>query len=128
METIARFSTPVEARIAWSRLDAAGIPAFVADEHTINMQWLYSDALGGVRLQVPAEWADRARELLASEAQLPEVPPEQPGEPRCPHCGGREFGPGTRGRRMAFLTWLLAGLPLWPVRRQRRCRGCGALL
>ncbi|OVZ14779.1 hypothetical protein CDO47_30295, partial [Pseudomonas aeruginosa] len=24
-----------------------------ADEHTINMQWLYSNALGGVRLQVP---------------------------------------------------------------------------
>ena len=37
---VARFSLPYEAQIRAS-LDAAGIPAFIADEHTINMNWLY---------------------------------------------------------------------------------------
>ena len=43
MVTIATFSFPYEAQIARAKLDSEGIPATVADEHTINMQWLYSN-------------------------------------------------------------------------------------
>ena len=46
LKTIATYSFPYEAQIARARLDSEGIPAFVADEQTINMQWLYSNALG----------------------------------------------------------------------------------
>jgi hypothetical protein len=62
--TIARYSTPHEAQLAKSVLDAAGILAFVADEHTITMNWLYSNALGGVKLQVPASLASEAEAVL----------------------------------------------------------------
>lgn len=62
--TIASYSMPYEAHIAKSRLDSEGIPAFMADEHTINMQWLYSNALGGVKLQVPEPYAEAAIEIL----------------------------------------------------------------
>ena len=48
MITVARFSFPHEAYIAKASLEAAGIDSFIADEHTINMQWLYSNAMGGV--------------------------------------------------------------------------------
>jgi hypothetical protein len=65
--TIARFSFPFEAQIAKSKLEAMGIPAFVADEHTINMDWLYSNAMGGVRLQVLQEQAAAAIELLKED-------------------------------------------------------------
>ncbi|MCU4386420.1 DUF2007 domain-containing protein [Acinetobacter haemolyticus] len=47
------FSFPYEAQIAKTQLEAAGIPAQIENEHTINMNWLYSNALGGVRLLVP---------------------------------------------------------------------------
>ena len=67
LTTIGRFSHPLEAQIARARLEAAGIPAFVADEHTINMQWLYSNALGGVRLQVPMVCREDAVALLATD-------------------------------------------------------------
>lgn len=51
--TIGRYNTPYEANMVKSLLESAGIPAFVADEHIIGMNWLYSNALGGVKVQVP---------------------------------------------------------------------------
>ncbi|MGG4603753.1 DUF2007 domain-containing protein [Paenalcaligenes sp. Me131] len=63
--TISRYSFPHEAYVARALLESEGIPVFLADEHTITMQWLYSNALGGVRLQVPETFAARAVELLA---------------------------------------------------------------
>lgn len=67
MITIARFDNPVTANIAKARLDAAGIPALLADEHTVSMNWLLSNAIGGVRLQVPDEYAVRAMDLLEED-------------------------------------------------------------
>jgi len=61
---VARFSFPLDANIAKSNLQSVGIPAFIADEHTVNMQWLYSNAMGGVRLFVPAEHLEEAKEIL----------------------------------------------------------------
>jgi hypothetical protein len=67
LKTIARYSFPYEAQIARAKLDSEGIPAYIADEHTINMQWFYSDALGGVKLQVPETYAQQALELLSED-------------------------------------------------------------
>ncbi len=65
--TIARYSWPYEADLAKAHLQAAGIMAFVTDEFLVNLNWLYSNAVGGVRLQVPEEDADAARELLKQD-------------------------------------------------------------
>ncbi|WP_456445070.1 putative signal transducing protein [Thiolapillus sp.] len=62
--TISSFSLPHEANIAKATLESAGIPAFLADEHTIGMNWFYSNALGGVKLKVPQSFVDEAKELL----------------------------------------------------------------
>jgi predicted nucleic acid-binding protein len=48
MATVSTFSKPEEAHLLRSRLEAAGIPAFVRDELTIQMNWLYSMAAGPV--------------------------------------------------------------------------------
>ncbi|ROU02173.1 DUF2007 domain-containing protein [Marinobacter sp. R17] len=62
--TVARYSLPFEAHMARARLDSEGIESMVVDEHTIGMQWLFSDAMGGVRLQVDEALEDRARAIL----------------------------------------------------------------
>lgn len=41
------FSFPYEAQIAKTQLEAFGIPVYIENEHTINMDWFYSNALGG---------------------------------------------------------------------------------
>ena len=71
---IASFTTVGEAEAARSALDAAGIPCRIGDENTISIDWLYSNALGGVKLLVDEEDRDDALEVLR---QTPEdAPPE----------------------------------------------------
>ena len=62
--TVANFSHPTEADpvVAW--LESEGIECFVTNEHTITMNWLYSNAIGGVGVQVKAADVERANEIL----------------------------------------------------------------
>jgi len=65
--TIARYSQSVDAYLAKTRLDAAGIECFILDENLISMNWLYSNALGGVKLQVELSDAEEAKKILEEE-------------------------------------------------------------
>ena len=122
--TVARYSFPWEAQINRARLEAEGIPAFVADEQTINMQWLYSDALGGVRLQVPSACEERARELLSEDRSADLETSQGSDVPLCPLCCA-EMQSERRGRRWAFLVFLGIDFPLFPTRKILRCGRCG---
>lgn len=123
--TIASYSFPFEAHIARSRLESEEIPAFVADEHTINMQWLYSNALGGVRLQVPEEFAEVALEILNEDREQDLVEEVGVDARSCPHCGSTDTEFHQIGRRWAFLVFLGLDFPLFPVRDGIRCNHCG---
>lgn len=123
--TIARYSLPYEAHIAKSRLDSEGVPAFVADEHTINMQWLLSDALGGVRLQVPEAHVDAALAILAEDREQELVEEQGVDTTPCPRCGSEDTEYHQIGRRWAFLAFLGLDFPLFPVKDGVRCRRCG---
>jgi hypothetical protein len=62
--TIATFQQPVEAAMAQSFLDSEGIPSTLLDETTIATGWMLAGAIGGIKLQVSAEHAERAEFLL----------------------------------------------------------------
>ena len=68
-ETLIRFATLGEARVAAGLLESAGIEAFVPDEVTTNVAPHLSNALGGYRLQVPREDVERARAALAEDVE-----------------------------------------------------------
>ena len=114
LTTIASFREAHSAHIVRAKLEAAGIPVFVTDEHLVGVQWFYSDAIGGVKLQVPDGYAEQARELVTadfsreirsvrhtSRVRAPDV---------CPACGG-EAGARTAVAREAtagerrFVVW-----------------------
>lgn len=65
--TVAVFRVPYEAGMAKGKLEAYDIPAFVADEFTIGANPFYSNALGGIKLQVPASYAEEAHQILSEE-------------------------------------------------------------
>jgi len=128
------FTTLPEAHLARSVLDAVGIPSFLADENIIAADWLYSNAVGGVKLLVPSDLVDEAVAVLDTPAtQRPQkltrvgdlAPPVAAPHDACGRCGGTEFEPTAPGRRWAALTWLVMGVPLWRVRHVLRCRRCG---
>jgi len=53
-----------EALAAKNALDSAGIPCFLAHANTVRMDWLWSNALGGVKLWVREEDVREATGLL----------------------------------------------------------------
>lgn len=123
--TAGTFSFPLEAEIARATLESEGIPAYVADAHTINMQWLYSNAMGGVRVQVHLKNLDAAKEILSTDYSSlveSEVGNEENGA--CSICGG-VLEPYTKGKRPAFLVFLLLGFPLFFYKHGSRCASCG---
>lgn len=124
--TIASYSFPHEAHVAKANLDAAGIPAFIADEHTINMQWLFSNALGGVRIKVPAQYAVQAQEVLAQDfSHLLEEEFGEDIEEKCSKCGSVNVESFTKGKKPAYLVFLLLGFPLFFYQHGKKCKECG---
>jgi hypothetical protein len=126
---VASYASPVEAHLARSRLEAAGIPAFVADEHIVAVHWLCSSAVGGVKVQVRLRDLDAARRLLEAppirSSRSARFVTDDLSAPRCRRCGSLEVE-RRYARRVSFASALLLGFPLlWP-RRRARCRTCGA--
>jgi hypothetical protein len=62
--TIATFGTPFEAEIARGHLESEGVKAQVADGDLVTANWMYSAAVGGVKVLVPESQASRARGIL----------------------------------------------------------------
>lgn len=69
--TVATFGTPTEANLARNQLDAEGIRAFLADETTVGMAWHLGNAVGGIKLQVADDDAERALSILESNEKVP---------------------------------------------------------
>lgn len=123
--TLRQFRDLPEALLAKSILDSAGIKCFLQDENTIRLNWLWSDALGGVRLIVKEEDAADASKLLDQKpAESFETTSGEYKQPRCPACGSVNVSFGVKGRSLSYLTVAL-GVPL-PVKRSGwRCYSCG---
>ncbi len=63
--TIATFWQPTEAHIARLKLESEEIDCLLIDENLVATDWLYANAVGGIKLRVPQSEATRARLLLA---------------------------------------------------------------
>jgi len=105
--TIATFRDPWEAHMFRSRLDAEGISAVVAHENHIWMNWPFSTALGGVKVQVPSEQADDARavERQCRAGEYRTGLDNSLGDaqaPRCPRCGSTHYRTKRPLARSAF--------------------------
>lgn len=126
---IQTFLNSAQAYVARAKLADLGIPAEISDQYLVGADWLYSAAIGGVKLYVPAEQAEAARDALLEEdeealADIPEsaLPPD-PDE-ICPRCGTAGALPSSRTNRWRALS-LLFTLPLINWRHWQKCPACG---
>ena len=67
LTTVAAFDEPGRANLARNVLEAAGIEAIIADSEIVAMDWLLSNAVGGIKVQVWEEDAERAAAVLEDE-------------------------------------------------------------
>ncbi len=70
--TIKTFTYPHEAGIIRSRLESEGIYCFLQDELTAQVHPFYSNAIGGVKLQVREEDLEKAIRILKESGYLQE--------------------------------------------------------
>lgn len=88
--TIATFTTLPEAEAARLRIETEGIPTVVTDAEIVNMDWLLGNAVGYIKLQVPAARALAAQALLdqiAAERRERLARADESDEPVCLACG-----------------------------------------
>lgn len=69
MKTLAAFNKPIDARLLIARLEGSGIAAYPRDENMVTLDWLASNAIGGVKVDVADEDYDRAMEIMAAPAE-----------------------------------------------------------
>ena len=74
MVTIRSFPDVMQAWLAKSSLESAGIECCLADDNMVRLDWGISIVLGGVKLQVRPEDAEAAIEML--DQPVPEEPDE----------------------------------------------------
>jgi hypothetical protein len=128
--TVMACSTLWEAELAGSRLDSDGIYVFLKDGHTVNMNWLLSNAVGGVKVQVSEGDLEKAKEILSTPftADLQsetEVETDTTDLIVCPRCRNENIQYIVSNRRWTFLTWVLCGIPLFWPRKRLYCDRCG---
>jgi len=116
MKTIAQVSKPEDAHLIRLRLEAGGVEAFIQNEYMVSAYWLYSNATGGVCVDVMDEDYEQAREIL-------ELPPVDKGLITCPHCGSDKVA--LRELSMTGALSLALGFLLPAPSRQADCSACG---
>lgn len=119
------FLFPHEAHIAKASLESEGIPARIDDEHTVNTNWLYAQAIGGVKVMVAPENLERAKTILSTDYS--DAVDEEFGTLAecCPNCGSTELEPYTKGKRPAFVIFAIFQFPFWRFKKGMRCNDCG---
>lgn len=125
MVTAASFTAPYEAHLAKGRLEANSIAAFIADEYTAGMNWLFSNAIGGVKVQVDKRDLEVALKILVLKGEQDAIAPEIDGSwGEYPKCGSKmvEFTLSRRGP--VLLSWLFLGFPLLFSSKKLRCLSC----
>ncbi len=120
----------LDAQVALGKLESEGIECSLANENLVGVAWTYSNAVGGVEVQVPVEQAAAALAALSRDesgltAEIGEEmdPPQLPE--LCPNCGSEDLAV-VRRQRYAAAAMLLVPLPLFFFGTRIKCRACGS--
>jgi hypothetical protein len=114
---VGTFTDSMAAHLARAALEADGIQARLLDEHLLTVDPLIAGAIGGVKIVVAPADAKAAREVLTR-------PAEGHDATDCPKCGSTRIRMQHAGRRSAWLTILLLGIPIGRARSKARCEDC----
>jgi Putative prokaryotic signal transducing protein len=107
------YNNYVEAHIAKGVLEEQGISCWLKDENTITINPILTNAVGGIKIMVPKEDAQRALDILTA------LKNEQKLAVACPKCGSHNIEMVSTPRKAinwfsAITTFFLVIMPwLW---------------
>lgn len=111
----------LEAYIIKGRLEAAGISAFIFDDQMLSTNWLYSEALGGVRVMVLASQFEEAIKVLKETATVSDYEAFD----TCPLCQSNDVARLKPPLFLVLLIFLFLDFLYMRETRNRKCRTCG---
>lgn len=131
--TLGSYYDPMLAHIIRTRLEANGIPCFIADENTIGANPLYNQAIGGVKLKIFEHDLEKCRALLATEGDLHEqdhfeIDDETNTYVLCPYCASNNVSniseTEKESRPSAFLNSFLNLVNPFYTQKNWHCNNC----
>ena len=137
--TVLTFTYQYEVAVIRGRLESEGIECFVQDEFTVQTNPLFSNAVGGIKLQVRESDLERTVEILKEagylkneKSQTPENQTEisdaqiKSGEPiKCPSCHSENVSEVKQPGYTFLISFLLLGFPFPFFKKKYHCFDCG---
>lgn len=113
----------ISAHIAMGRLEEENIRCWLKDENTVTIDPILTNAVGGIKLMVVKEQAERAISILRTiDAEHKSLHP-------CPKCGSNNIELVTTPRKasnwISFLFGVFSASYAMPVDRVYHCFDCG---
>jgi len=130
--TAATYYYPTEAYLASAKLESEGVWSFIADASLISLDWMLTNALGGVKVIVKRNDLKTARQILLAV----ENPTDNDQQlERCPKCNSTNVRYNRFNIPAIFLIWFISylfvatniggGFPLPIFKREWKCDNCG---
>lgn len=122
MHTVAAFDNAVYAEMFKAKLESEGVRCCIADAELVTMNWAYSNAVGGVKVQILDEDIERVRLIVEQMDGIPGQFIFLPPKKACPACESMNVA---RRPWPLMLSILTLGFPLLFCRRGFTCNDCG---
>lgn len=126
--TIKTFDSPIEMHTYKARLESEGIECFVKDEHSVTINPLGSNALGGIKLRVNRVDAELALSIVDSIQN--EFSRGDDGTViTCPKCNSNQLYPGFKSFKglKGFITLIVTFFfMIFPIYHKTvyKCKEC----
>ncbi|HCC85715.1 MAG TPA: hypothetical protein DEQ06_03810 [Porphyromonadaceae bacterium] len=127
--TIKTYTYPHEVYVERGKLESEGIETFLKDETTVQVYNFYSNAVGGIKLQVFSEDVNRALAILDSVKEtVPKLvvfsKKEIENTSVCPFCGSDNIGKKKNANWLTLIPYLLVGFILPVYGKSYLCFDC----
>jgi predicted RNA-binding Zn-ribbon protein involved in translation (DUF1610 family) len=123
---VAVYQYSFEALVCKGKLESENIEVFVKDNHTIDTNPLYSNAIGGVKLFVNAADLEKAKAILDQTSKF--SLDDANNLMKCPNCGAEKIEMGTSVQNVKSLFTFVLGILITPfaffIKHKYRCEAC----
>lgn len=109
-----------------------GLQSFIANEQTIQSDWLLSQALGGIQLQVFEDEVEKAQEILKNfldneytSLEVDHIIADPDFDFTCPKCGSNHLYRDENPGGLFGISLLFLGFPIKAKSHLYHCYYCG---
>ena len=127
--TVRTFDNPIDAHMLKSKLESEGISCYLKDEHTITIDPLVSNALGGIKLRISDADIEKTKAILKEIDNSPYLD-ENNNIATCPKCNSSELIAGYNSIKsvsgiVSLITSLMFMIYPFHLNKLFKCKQCG---